>query len=265
MYNQPLGVFDSGVGGLSVLKVIQQKLPHENVIYLADTKYIPYGEKEPNFIVERAIRITDFLLTQNIKTLIIACNTATAAAAKLLRENYPTLPIVAMEPAVKPATKATRNGKVGVLATSGTLRSAKFAALLDKFAHNVKVFAQPCPGLMECIERGELTTTNTRQLLTHYVRPLLDAGCDTIILGCTHYPFLRPLLAELLPSHIVVIDTGEAVARYLCSLLSEQHLASDRNSEGQIRLFTTGDLNSFKQTVNMLWQTQYQSIERLVL
>lgn len=265
MNNQAIGVFDSGVGGLSVLKVIQQLLPNEDIIYLADSKYIPYGEKEASFIVERSVIVTNYLLSQGIKALVIACNTATAAAAALLREQYPSLPIIAMEPAVKPATKATINGKVGVLATSGTLRSAKFAALLDKFANNVAVFAQPCPGLMECIERGELITTNTRQLLFNYLQPLLAAGCDTIILGCTHYPFLRPLLSQLLPANVVVIDTGEAVARHLNSVLDKQQLLADRSRAGQIKLLTTGELNCFKQTIHLLWQSHYQTIEQLNL
>lgn len=265
MNNYPIGVFDSGVGGLSVLKVIQQQLPTENLIYLADSQYIPYGDKEPDFIVERSIYITDFLITQGIKALVIACNTATAAAANILRKKYPTLPIVAMEPAVKPATKATVNGKVGVLATSGTLKSAKFAALLDRFASDVEVFAQPCPGLMECIERGELTTPNTRQLLIQYLQPLLEAGCDTVILGCTHYPFLRPLLAELLPADIAVIDTGEAVARHVYSVLRDLNLQTDKDNRGQVRLLTTGELISFQHTVHLLWLENYKSIEQVVV
>ena len=220
----PIGVFDSGVGGLSVLREIRQLLPNESLLYVADSGHVPYGEKSPEYIRERCVLITEHLLAQGAKALVLACNTATAAAAAELRERYADLPIVGMEPAVKPAAAATRSGVVGVLATTGTLKSARFAALLDRFANDVRVITQPCPGWVECIEAGELQAPATRELLQGYVAPLLAEGCDTLILGCTHYPFLRPLLVELVPPSVTLIDTGAAVARQLQRLLTQHDM-----------------------------------------
>ena len=222
--NAPVGVFDSGVGGLSVLREIRQLLPNESLLYVADSGHVPYGEKSPEYIRERCVLITEHLLAQGAKALVLACNTATAAAGAELRERYPHVPIVGMEPAVKPAAAATRSGVVGVLATTGTLKSARFAALLDRFANDVRVVTQPCLGLVECIEAGELQAPATRELLHGYVAPLLAEGCDTLILGCTHYPFLRPLLGELVPPSVTLIDTGAAVARQLQRLLAQHDL-----------------------------------------
>jgi glutamate racemase len=218
----PVGVFDSGVGGLSVLAEIARLLPRESLLYVADCGHIPYGEKSPAFIRQRCQIVAEFFRAQGAKAMVLACNTATVAAVADLRERYPDWPIVGMEPAVKPAAAATRSGVVGVLATTGTLQSAKFAALLDRFANDVRVVTQPCPGLVECIEAGDLDSPSLRQLLQGYVTPLLAAGCDTLILGCTHYPFLKPLLAQLVPPDIAIIDTGAAVARQLQRLLGER-------------------------------------------
>ncbi|MGH8354801.1 MAG: glutamate racemase [Pseudomonas sp.] len=220
----PIGVFDSGVGGLSVLREIRARLPHESLLYVADSGHVPYGEKSAEYIRQRCRVIAEFLLGRGAKALVLACNTATVAGVAELRERYPELPIVGMEPAVKPAAAATRSGVVGVLATTGTLKSAKFAALLDRFASDVRVITQPCPGLVERIEAGELDGRETRELLRGFVEPLLAEGCDTLILGCTHYPFLRPLLRQLVPESISLIDTGAAVARQLERLLDERDL-----------------------------------------
>jgi glutamate racemase len=240
MSQAPIGVFDSGVGGLSVLREIQARLPDESLLYVADSGHVPYGEKSPEFIRERSQKITEFLLAQGAKALVLACNTATAAAVADLRERYPELPIVGMEPAVKPAAAATRSGVVGVLATTGTLKSAKFAALLDRFASDVRVVTQPCPGLVEQIEAGELDAPRTRELLRGWVEPLLAEGCDTLILGCTHYPFIKPLLRELVPQSISLVDTGAAVARHLQSLLDQRGLRASGPARG-IRLWSSGD------------------------
>jgi glutamate racemase len=224
--NAPIGVFDSGVGGLSVLREIRALLPNESLLYVADSGHVPYGEKSPEFIRERCRVLADFLLAQGAKALVVACNTATVAGVAQLRELYPQVPVVGMEPAVKPAAAATRSGVVGVLATTGTLKSAKFAALLDRFAHDVRVITQPCPGLVECIEAGDLTSAATRELLQGFVAPLLEQGCDTLILGCTHYPFIKPLLSSLVPPSIQLIDTGAAVARQVQRLLASGDLLS---------------------------------------
>lgn len=223
----PVGVMDSGVGGLSVLGEIQRLLPGESLLYVADCGHVPYGEKSADYIRQRCRHIAGFFRERGAKAMVLACNTATVAAVADLRELYPDWPLVGMEPAVKPAAAATRSGVVGVLATTGTLQSAKFAALLDRFASDVQVVTQPCPGLVELIETGDLGSPVLRQLLQGYVQPLLDAGCDTLILGCTHYPFLRPLLADMVPQDVAIIDTGAAVARQLERLLAARGLLAE--------------------------------------
>lgn len=248
----PVGVFDSGVGGLSVLGEIRARLPFESLLYVADSGHVPYGEKSPEYIRARCRRIADFLLGEGAKALVVACNTATVAAVGELRARHPGLPIVGMEPAVKPAVAASRNGVVGVLATTGTLQSARFAALLDRFAHDVRVVTQPCPGLVECVEQGALRAPATRALLQSYVQPLLEAGCDTLILGCTHYPFLRPLLRELLPAQVELIDTGAAVARQLGRLLAERDLLAGGPAQ-PARFWSSGDPDALARVLPALW------------
>lgn len=252
--NAPVGVFDSGVGGLSVLREIRLRLPRESLLYLADSGHVPYGEKSPEFIRERCRSIAEFLLGQGAKALVLACNTATAAGIAELRERYPQIPLVGMEPAVKPAARATRSGVVGVLATTGTLKSARFAALLDRFASDVRVVTQPCPGLVECIEAGELQAPATRALLETFVQPLLAQGCDTLILGCTHYPFLRPLLAEMVPPGITLVDTGAAVARQLEAVLTARNQLAD--SEPGTRFWSSGDPRRLAAVLPVLWDEE---------
>ncbi|HSC84793.1 MAG TPA: glutamate racemase [Pseudomonas sp.] len=253
MSSAPIGVFDSGVGGLSVLQEIRARLPDESLLYVADSGHVPYGEKTPEFIRERSQAIAEFLLAQGAKALVLACNTATAAAVADLRQFYPQLPIVGMEPAVKPAAAATRSGVVGVLATTGTLKSAKFAALLDRFASDVRVITQPCPGLVEQIEAGELDSPHTRELLRGWVEPLLAEGCDTLILGCTHYPFIKPLLRELLPASVSLVDTGAAVARQLQSLLDQRGLRAPMGEVRQTRLWSSGEPQLLQRVLPLLW------------
>ncbi|MDB5982500.1 MAG: glutamate racemase [Pseudomonas sp.] len=249
----PIGVFDSGVGGLSVLNEIRSLMPNESLLYVADCGHIPYGEKTPEFIRQRCVVMAEFFQQQGAKALVLACNTATVAGVADLRERYPDWPIVGMEPAVKPAAAATRSGVVGVLATTGTLQSAKFAALLDRFAVDVQVVTQPCPGLVELIETGDLVSPTIRNLLRSYVEPLLAAGCDTIILGCTHYPFLKPLLREMVPESISLIDTGGAVARQLQRLLTQRELLASGPAL-DTRFWTSADPESFRNILPLLWK-----------
>lgn len=251
--NAAVGVFDSGVGGLSVLREIRARLPDESLLYVADSGHVPYGEKSAEFIRERSQAIAGFLLAQGAKALVLACNTATAAAVAELRERYPDLPIVGMEPAVKPAAAATRSGVVGVLATTGTLKSAKFAALLDRFAADVRVITQPCPGLVEQIEAGELSGPRTRELLRGWVEPLLAEGCDTLILGCTHYPFIKPLLRELAGEGVSLVDTGAAVARRLQQLLDQRELRAEPGRALPTRLWSSGDPQQLQRVLPVLW------------
>lgn len=249
----PVGVMDSGVGGLSVLAEIQRRLPNESLLYVADSGHVPYGEKSPDYIRQRLRHIAEFFQEQGAKAMVLACNTATVAAVADLREQYPQWPLVGMEPAVKPAAAATRSGVVGVLATTGTLQSAKFAALLDRFASDVRVITQPCPGLVERIEAGDLISAELRRLLAGYVQPLLQAGCDTLILGCTHYPFLRPLLAELVPADVAIIDTGAAVARQLQRLLGERDLLAEGPAQ-QTAFWTSSDPDNLRKILPLLWK-----------
>lgn len=253
MREAPIGVFDSGVGGLSVLAEIQQLLPNETLLYVADCGNIPYGEKTPEFIRQRCSVMAGFFQEQGAKALVLACNTATVAGVADLRRDYPDWPMVGMEPAVKPAAAATRSGVVGVLATTGTLQSAKFAALLDRFATDVQVITQPCPGLVELIENGDLHSPALRQLLASYVGPLLAAGCDTIILGCTHYPFLKPMLRQMIPEDISLVDTGAAVARQLQRLLSERNLLAAGPAR-EAHFWTSADPVHFGNILPILWK-----------
>ena len=224
--SRPIGVFDSGVGGLSVLRHIRAVLPGEDLLYVADSLHAPYGAKSVQFIQARSEVIAGFLVARGAKALVVACNTATSAAIASLRQRFD-LPIVGMEPAVKPAAEATRSGVIGVLATGGTLESARFAELVQRFGSQARVIVQPCPGLVEQVESGDLSGPLTRRLLAGFVEPLLAQGADTLVLGCTHYPFLEPLLRELAGEQVSLIETGAAVARQLARRLVETDFSSD--------------------------------------
>lgn len=253
--NKPIGVFDSGVGGISVLKHIHALLPHEDMLYVADSANAPYGNKTPEFIRERAFALSAFLIGQGAKALVVACNTATAAAISAMRERY-SIPIIGMEPAVKPAAAATKTGVIGVLATVGTLKSAQFAALLDNYGQNVKVVTEGCPGLVECIERGELEAAETKKLLRGYLEPLLKAGADTIVLGCTHYPFVKPLIQEIAGTEATLIDTGMAVARQLQVRLIDKALQKGSDEEGKIAFWTNSPASGAGDVMMRLWGAQ---------
>lgn len=246
-----IGIFDSGVGGLSVLRHIHEQLPTESLLYFADSLHAPYGPKSQAFIIDRSRSIARFLIEQGAKAIVVACNTATAAAIKTLRQELD-LPIIGMEPAVKPAAAATRNGVVGVLATTGTLQSAQFSALLENYGKNIQVVTQACIGLVECIERGELASDTTRSLVADYVLPLIQAGADTIVLGCTHYPFVKSLIAEIAGPDIVLIDTGEAVARQLRHRLYERGLLAGTQGLGGVHCWTNSTSTHAVQLIERL-------------
>jgi glutamate racemase len=249
---QPIGVFDSGVGGLSVLRQIRALLPAENLIYVADTAWVPYGPRPPEEILARSRQLTRWLVDQGAKAVVIACNTATVAAAGPLRSEY-ALPIVAMEPAVKPAAAATRNGVVGVLATAGTIASTRYAALLARFAAGIQVISRPSPELVELVEQGELRSAHARSVVRHCLEPLLDRGADTVILGCTHFPPLRPLIEEIAGPEVAVIDTGAAVARQLQRRLVEADALNAASKAGSVRVFITGEPLLAQTAVNAVW------------
>jgi glutamate racemase len=252
MSSQTIGVMDSGVGGISVLKHIHALLPHEQLIYVADSQYAPYGNKTAEEITARCIEIADFLMTKQVKAIVVACNTATAAAIDTMRATY-AIPIIGMEPAVKPAAAATKNGVIGVLATVGTLKSAQFAALLESYGRNVKVVTQGCVGLVECIERGELDTSATKALIRQYTAPLLAEGADTIVLGCTHYPFVKQAIQDIVGDEISLIDTGAAVAKQLQKKLAEQNLLATGKATAQVSFYSNSQADNAKQVIAQLW------------
>ncbi len=254
----PIGVFDSGVGGLSILRHIHAALPHENLLYVADSGFAPYGGKPESVIVERTLAIAEFLLAQGAKALVVACNTATAAAIKGLRERYPGLLVVGVEPGLKPAAALTKTGTVGVLATERTLSSAKFLLLHEQIssAMGIRFLLKPCVGLADQIEKGELRSAATTRLVDGYVAPLIKQGADTLVLGCTHYPFVQPLILKSAALHsaapVSLIDTGEAVARQLTRMLQQQGIARDAASQGSLAAFTTGSQTALESAFSKL-------------
>lgn len=226
-----IGVYDSGIGGVSILRAIQQWLPHHNLLYLADTAYCPYGPLPIETVRERAIQCSAWLHNQGSALVVVACNTASSAALETLRETF-TLPIVGMEPGIKPATQATRSRRVGVLATGGTLAGARFARLMQRFASDVAVQTVPCPALVEQVEAGELDTPRTRALLQQYIGPLLAQGVDTVVLGCTHFHFLAPTIAALFGPTLTIIETAGAVARRVAHVALESSIGPDNGTVG---------------------------------
>jgi glutamate racemase len=237
----PLGVFDSGVGGLSVLRAIRQQYPAEDVIYLADQAHVPYGSRSLEEVRAFSEGITRFLVDEGIKLMVVACNTASAAALRYLRERFPTLPFVGMEPAVKPAAEQTQSGVVGVLATPATFQGALYASVVERFAQGVTLLQDTCEGLVGLIEAGRLEDGQTRAILERALRPMLTRGIDTVVLGCTHYPFVIPLIEEIVGPGVRVIDPAPAVARQAGRLLQMHGLANTGQSVGRVRFITSGD------------------------
>ena len=218
-----IGVFDSGVGGLSVLREIRREVPDQRVVYVADSGFAPYGDRDADFIEERSTAIVRFLMAQGVKAIVVACNTATGVAVERLRTTC-AFPVVAIEPALKPAVAATRSGVVGVLATNATLASSRFANLLGRHGRNVRVIVRPCPGLAEQVEAGDLRGLVTRALVERYVYPLVEAGADSLVIGCTHYTFLAPLIREVAGATVAIYDPAPAVARELHRRLDAENL-----------------------------------------
>jgi len=255
-----IGVFDSGVGGLSILKEIRQSLVNENLIYFADSQHVPYGGKSSSFLKERAHGITEFLIKQDAKAIVVACNTATAAAVASLRESFD-VPIIGLEPALKPAVTRTKTGVVGVLATPSTLASFKFARLLEKFGGDVEVIVQACPKLPELVEAGDLDGEEVRGWLEHYCLPLKNANVDVIVLGCTHYPFLKSQIQDVVGSNIMLLDSGVAVAKQVKRVLNEQDLLSISSAQGTEQFWTNGSTKLVEETMSVLWQRPIQLVE----
>jgi glutamate racemase len=251
-----VGVFDSGVGGVSVLSEIHTLLPSVDLVYVADSKYVPYGVRPPEFVRARSSAIAEYLIEQHhVSAIVVACNTATTHAVERLRERWRGIPIVGMEPGVKPAARASKTKVVGVLATGSTLDSPRFAALIERSADGVRVLTQPCPGLVEQVEQGHLTGPATVDLLTRYTAPLLDRGADTIVLGCTHYPFLRATLQQIVGDSVTVIDTSAAVARQTGRVLRTlpRGPRPGEGASGSVTFITSGDRDRVRDVLTRLW------------
>ncbi len=249
--DSPLGIFDSGVGGVSVLRRIRRQLPGEDLIYVSDAGYAPYGNRSSHYVQGRATCLTRFLLDQGAKAVVVACNTATATSIATLRSQF-AVPFIGIEPGVKPALAETASGVVGVLATTETLKSPSFHNLIRRFGKGVRVEVQGCPGLMEQVEAMAFATPKTRDLLEGYLFPLLEKGADTIVLGCTHYPFLAPLIREMAGEGIRIIDTGEAVSRQVSRALTTNDLLTCSKGPGGVTFWTSGS-RGVKTVLSSLW------------
>ncbi|OJA83333.1 glutamate racemase [Burkholderia ubonensis] len=219
----PVGVFDSGLGGLSVLRAVRAQLPDESFVYVADSRNAPYGPRDEAFITERTLAIGEWLAREGAKALVVACNTATAQSIAAIRERL-AIPLVGVEPGIKPAAALSASGIAGVLATQSTLASARFQALLDRYGAGRRFICQPGHGLVEAVERGDTHSPALRALLDGYLQPMLDAGADTLVLGCTHYPFFTETIRDLVGNRLTIVDTSDAIARQLARVLDERGL-----------------------------------------
>lgn len=257
MFSEPaaIGIFDSGVGGLSVLRAVSAMLPCHPLLYVADQAHVPYGAKTQPEVLAFSEEISRFLLEQGARVIVVACNTASAAALYPLRETFADIPFVGMEPAVKPAANHTHSGVIGVLATPGTFRGPLYNAVVDRFARGVKVLESTCPGLVAQIEAGALATPATREILEQALLPMLEQNADTIVMGCTHYPFVIPLIQEIVGPTVEVIDPAPAVARQVGRVLAERGLRVEPCAEILTpQFFTTGSPAVFQSILKQLVQ-----------
>ena len=258
---RPIGIFDSGIGGLTVLRAIRQLMPDEPLLYLADQAHVPYGQRPLEEVRHFSRVITQYLLDQGSQLIVVACNTASAAALRYLRQVFPDVPFVGMEPAVKPAAEHTHSGVVGVLATPATFQGELYASVVERFGQGVRLLQHTCPGLVTQIENGALDSAETRRILEEALQPMLDQGIDTVVLGCTHYPFVIPLIQQITGPGVRVIDPAPAVARQVqrllvASSLSELDSPPQRGFLGRPRhllhFFTTGDAPRLERVVSGL-------------
>lgn len=245
----PIGVFDSGAGGLTILTALRQELPHEQYIYFGDTAHCPYGVRSDAAITELSIRISRFLLRQGVKLIVVACNTASQAALASLRATFPAVPFIGVVPAVKPAARATKTGRIGIAATNQAARAAYLRQLIDEFAGGIQAFAVGCPELVTLVEQGELDGPEVEETVRCALEPLLREGVDVIVLGCTHFPALRPVIERVTTGQVQVIDSGLAIARRTHAVLDAEGLihphSRNRCGEGQLEVWCSGDPDAF--------------------
>ena len=240
-HKHPIGVFDSGVGGTSIWKEIVHKLPQEDTIYLADIKNAPYGERSKEDILALSVKNTEYLINQGCKIIVVACNTATTNAIDILRANY-AIPFIGIEPAIKPAALASKTKAIGILATKGTLSSALFARTSSLYTTDLNVIEVIGTGLVELIESGKLHSEELFKLLKSYVQPMMDKNIDYLVLGCSHYPYLIPVLKKILPEHVQIIDSGQAVAKQTERILNENKLLFEGKKEGKHNLYSNASI-----------------------
>ena len=246
-----IGIFDSGVGGLSVLREIRSAMPAESLRYVADSLHAPWGDKPVEYVRGRGLEIADFLVGQGVKAIVIGSNTGTAGSAEALRAKL-SIPVIGMEPGIKPAAALTRSGVVGAIVTATMGASDRMASLLDRFGRDVRVISVPAPGLVEHVEAADLDSAEIRQLVERYLNPLLEAGADTIVLGSTHYVFLRPLIAAVAGDRVTIVDTGAAVARQLEHVLHARGLEAPEGAAGDQRFWTSGDTAGAERVMSIL-------------
>lgn len=258
MSDRPIGIFDSGVGGLSILKAIREHLPNENLVYFADSKYAPYGELDQDILKQRCLHIANFFVEHNAKAMVIACNTATALMAEWLRAEF-NLPIIAIEPAIKPATEISKNGKIGVFATEHTLKSERYLNLVERYAAEKTVYNSSCQGFVEQVEKGEQANPSTLSLIEKYLKPMLEQKIDTLVLGCTHYPFLTDSIRTVAGDYpLTIVDNADAVSLQLTRVLAEQNIVNLSPHAGNQFFSSATDLKQHQKTVSNLLQTEIE-------
>lgn len=249
---RPIGIFDSGIGGLTVTTSIQKALPAERLLYFGDSAHMPYGQRSLEEVRAFSMSITAALLDKGCKAIVIACNTASGASLRSLRERWPMVPFVGMEPAVKPAAEHTRSGVVGVIATTATFQTEVYASVVARFGQDVRVLHQSCPGLVSQIEAGGLDGPETEGMLRGWLEPMLEEGMDALVLGCTHYPIVRPLIEQIVGPNVRVIDPAPAVARQVMRLLDQHQLHAPADAVGDLICHTSGDVGSFAAMLHRL-------------
>lgn len=253
-----IGIFDSGVGGLSVLKEIRKQMPGHPLLYFGDQFHVPYGSRELDEVYELSKVITQFLIKSGARIIVVACNTASAAALYPLRKEFPNIPFIGMEPAVKPAAETTHTGRVGVLATPATFQGELYSSVVERFAKNVKIFQDTCSGLVQEIEKGHFDGFETQKILRNALLPMMENKIDSVVLGCTHYPFVIPMIKEIVGPEISVIDPAPAIARQTQRILAALSLDIPQGDENKIILFTSGSKELFKKFVEKINLEQYK-------
>lgn len=247
-----VGVFDSGVGGLSVLREILSSLPAQPIMYFADQAHVPYGSRKVEEVRDFARGITRYLLDQGAELIVVACNTASVAALHTLREEFSWVPFVGMEPAVKPAVEQSLSGRVGVMATEATFHTTMYASVVERFAQGVTLYEDPCPGLVAQVEKGDLDGPITRRILEGVLFPMMEKGVDTIVMGCTHYPFVIPLIKDIVGGEVRVIDPAPAIARQVRRVLEVHNLLSVGKRGSAPRFLTSGEPGHFRNMLQLL-------------